>query len=216
MGKTRKLSRGSRKHGKKLVGKRMEKRMEKKNVKYGKKRTYRRRKLMGKKWGGVTDLNDKSIKISKNSSIDKLIIDDAIFEKHEQTENCETQQNCYDGYHLNGDVNKWITIQFQDENPRFLLPSDFTKYIQPYLIFLEENKTTRESMQFNSSKLFLTDVHGNIIQLPFSEFKKGNSGRSSTNTVASNTTTTNYKPVHPSNRPSNSSSVTNAMRMAVK
>ena len=39
MGKTRKLSRGSRKHGKK-------------NEKHGKKRTYRRRKLMGKKWGG--------------------------------------------------------------------------------------------------------------------------------------------------------------------
>ena len=219
MGKTRKLSRGSRKHGRILVGKRMEKRMEKKNVKYGKKRTYRRRKLMGKKWGGVTGFNNESINISiKSSSIDTLIINGAIFKKYVPTGNCEAEENCYEGYHLNGNVNIWITIQFQDEKSRFLLPSDFTEYIQPYLNFLAGKNPTIESMKFNSSKLFLTDVHGNIIQLPFSEFKQGNSGHIGTNTVPSNTPT-NYifRPVHLSNQPSDSSSETNAMRsMAVK
>ena len=148
MGKTRKLSRGSRKHGKKLVGKRMEKRMEKKNVKYGKKRTYRRRKLMGKKWGGVkvTSVDGTKIEVTSSDNGKTLIVNGLNF-------NFEATSDGYYGYKLS---DKDIWIQYKSgENWKWLDEND-AKFLC----------CSNINIGMPSAIIAFTDSDGNTVSLP--------------------------------------------------
>ena len=117
MGKTRKLSRGSRKHGKKLVGKRM----EKKNEKYGKKRTYRRRKLMGKKWGGVKveSKDGKKIKVTSEDEGKTLSVNGLIFKLENicdgENDDDDCEGYCYP-YQTDPLIGIWIKVTYDGTN----------------------------------------------------------------------------------------------------